>query len=32
VDEPFDTEQLALDTALASIDIMGIKAFIDPDN
>ena len=31
-DEPFDTDQLALDTALASIDKEGINGFIDPDS
>ena len=31
-DEPFDTDRLALDTALNSIDKEGINAFIDPDN
>jgi hypothetical protein len=31
-DEPFDTDRIALDTALTSIDKEGINAFIDPDN
>ncbi|MBF0265424.1 MAG: hypothetical protein HQL46_09130 [Gammaproteobacteria bacterium] len=31
-DDTFETEQDALDMAIASIDDQGIQAFIDPDN